>query len=220
MRFLCELNLFEATSFSEEDRRRADAYHDNARREEARTAFSDITEYLRSLDMRITMRPFDAMSLPRAAQLIQRTNQFSVNARRPTLVECEAMARPQSGFVTFAVSLADRFGDNGLVSVIILRDTGEALDVINWRMSCRVLGRGVEAFAMNRVVETARAMGRAWVTAAYEPTAKNAMVSGLFGQLGFEQTASTGDGGTAWRLRVASYEPRAVCIADADRSTP
>lgn len=219
VRFLSELNLFEATSFSEEDRRRADAYRESARRAESRTAFSDITDYLRSLDMRITMRPFDAMSLPRVAQLIQRTNQFSVNALRPTLVECASMARPESGFETFAVTLADRFGDSGLVSAIVLRDTGEALDVVNWRMSCRVLGRGVELFAMNRVVERARTLGRAWITGTYEPTAKNALVSGLFAQLGFEQTATRPDGGTAWRLRVASYEPRAVCIADADQAS-
>lgn len=216
VRFLSELNLFEATSFSAEDRHRADAYRENARREESRTAFSDITDYLRSLDMRITMRPFDETSLPRAAQLIQRTNQFSVNARRPSLAECEAMARADGGFLTFAVSLADRFGDNGLVSVIILRDTGEALDVVNWRMSCRVLGRGVEGFAMNRIVEAARALGRPWLTGAYEPTAKNAMVSDFFAQFGFERTGTAADGGTAWRLRVASYEPQPVCITDAD----
>lgn len=219
VRFLSELNLFEATSFSEEDRRRADAYRENARRAEARTAFSDITDYLRSLDMRITMRPFDAMSLPRVAQLIQRTNQFSVNGWRPSLAECEAMARADSGFLTFAVSLADRFGDNGLVSVIILRDTGEALDVAGWRMSCRVLGRGVEGFAMNRVVETARALGRPWITGSYEPTAKNAMVSDFFAPFGFERTGIAADGGTTWRLRVASYEPRPVCIADADQAS-
>ncbi|MBY0275627.1 HAD-IIIC family phosphatase [Candidatus Binatia bacterium] len=219
VRFLSELNLFEATSFSEEDRRRADAYRANAQREEARTSFSDITEYLRSLDMRITMHRFDALSLPRAAQLIQRTNQFSLTARRPSLAECEAMARPGSGFVTFAISLVDRFGDNGLVSIIILRDTGDALDVVNWRMSCRVLARGVEAFAMNRVVETARALGRESITGTFEPTAKNALVRDFFAGFGFEQTGTTADGGTTWRLRVASYEPRTTCIADADPTT-
>jgi len=214
VRFLSELNLFESTTFSEEDLLRADAYRANALRDESRAAFSDITEYLRSLDMRITMRRFDAMSLPRVAQLIQRTNQFSLNPTRHSLAECTRMLDDDSGYLPFSLSLIDRFGDNGLISVIVLRDAGDALDVVTWRMSCRVLGRGVETFAMNRVVEIARARGHEWITGAYVPTAKNGMMAGFFAQFGFAPDGARDDGGTAWRLRVASYEPRAVCITE------
>ena len=214
VQFLSELNLFETTSFSDEDRRRADDYRDNVRRDELRAGFSDITAYLQSLDMRIAMRPFDAFALPRIAQLIQRTNQFSLTAERQSLPQCEAMMRADSGYLPFYVTLADKFGDNGLISVIILKDDGEALDVVTWRMSCRVLGRGVEAFAMNRVVELARDRGREWVTGTYVPTGKNGMVREFFAQFGFEQAGTRDDGGTAWRLRVASYQPRAVCMTE------
>ena len=164
--------------------------------------------------MQIAMRRFDPASLPRIAQLIQRTNQFSLNPTRQSLAECEAIIPDGSGYLPFSVSLVDRFGDNGLISVIILKDAGDALEVVSWRVSCRVLGRGVEQYAMNRVVEIARERGRDWITGAHVPTSKNAMMQSFFAQFGFEPTGTREDGGTTWRLWVPSYEPRTVCFTE------
>ena len=213
VRFLSELNLFETVTFSMEDRRRADLYRENAERAELRAEFSDITEYLKSLAMQVSMRRFDSFFLPRIAQLMQRSNQFNLTTRRYSLPDCEAIMQ-SAGMLPFYVLLGDKLGDSGLVSVIILKDEKNALDIDSWLMSCRVLGRGVEQFGMNRVVELARGLGRECITGTYIPTAKNGMVKDFFAQFGFEQTATGEGGATLWRLLVSSYQPRETYLAE------
>lgn len=219
VRAISELNLFEVTSFSEEDRRRADLYRANAEREQLQAGFSDISDYLRSLDMRITMQRFDPFHLPRIAQLIQRSNQFNLTTRRYTPAECEAMMR-EEGCIPLYVSLSDRFGDNGLISVIILRLRAPVLDIDTWLMSCRVLGRGVEQFAMNRVVELAHRHGCETIVGTYIPTAKNAMVKEFYAQFGFQSAESGEQDETRWSLEVGRYEQQAVYMTDNDKGAP
>ena len=120
VRTISELNLFEVTSFSEEDRRRADLYRENAQRQQVQMSASDITDYLRSLEMKMTMKRFDPFHLPRIAQLLQRSNQFNLTTRRYNLAECEAMMTREATCLPLYLKLADKFGDNGLISVIIL----------------------------------------------------------------------------------------------------
>ena len=213
VRAISELNLFEVTSFSEEDRRRADLYRANAEREQLQAGFSDISDYLRSLDMRITMQRFDAFHLPRIAQLIQRSNQFNLTTRRYTAGECEAMMR-EEGCIPLYVSLSDRFGDNGLISVIILRLRPPVFDIDTWLMSCRVLGRGVEQFTMNRVVELALGHGCEAIVGTYLPTAKNTMVKEFYAQFGFEISQRGEQGETRWVLEVGRYEPRTAYMTE------
>lgn len=215
VRTISELNLFETASFSDEDKRRADLYRANAVRRSAQAGFGDITDYLRSLEMRVAMKPFDPFHLPRIAQLIQRSNQFNLTTRRYGEAECAAMMAGTDGVLARYITLADRFGDNGLVSVIILRVQPTALDIDSWLMSCRVLGRGVEQYAMNQVVGIAHAHGCECVTGTYLPTAKNGMVKDFFARFGFECTETGPDGATRWRLPVALYAPREVYMRDA-----
>jgi len=205
VRALAELNLFEVTSFSEEDKQRAELYRSNAQRETLKTTITDLNEYLKSLDMRATFRRFDGFHLPRAQQLLQRSNQFNLTTRRHSVAECEAMMRAENEWAPFYLRLTDRFGDNGLISVIILKHEMDDLVIDSWVMSCRVLGRGVEQFLMNHVVEYARARGVETIHGVYLPTAKNGMVKELFAQFGFTKGPPLDDGATQWRLRVADY---------------
>ncbi len=214
VRFLCELNPFETSSFSQEDRRRSDLYRQNASRVEARSGFTDLSAYLESLDMQIAMRPFDAFAIPRVAQLLQRSNQFNLTTRRHGMAECEAIMRGQGSLLGFYLQLADKFGDNGLISVIILRTAEQALEVDTWLMSCRVLGRGVEQYAMNRVVALAKERGYARVDGTYIPTPKNLMVRDFFKQFGFDRVGETADGRTEWRLAVSTYLPGTVPLKE------
>ena len=210
VRAIAELNLFEATSFSEEDRRRADLYRTNAERQRLESECTDIGAYLRSLDMRITFARFDDFHLTRIAQLLQRSNQFNLTTRRYNLAECRAMMADEAAWMPWYAKLADRFGDNGLISVVILKRLAAELVIDAWLMSCRVLGRGVEAFAMNRVVEFARAHGYRTVTGHYLPTAKNGMVKEFYAQFGFDKVDEGPAGEATWRLDVAAYAPREV----------
>jgi FkbH-like protein len=213
LRVLAELNLFETTSYSDEDHRRAALYRENAERAVAQSAFTDISDYLRSLDMQVTMRRFDPFHLPRVAQLLQRSNQFNLTTRRHSLPECEAMMERED-CLPFYVKLADKFGDNGLISVVILTVRGTELEIDSWLMSCRVLGRGVEQYVMNEVVALARDRGCERVTGRYIPTAKNGMVKEFYAQFGFERVAGDDGGETLWRLAVSSYDSREVFMRE------
>jgi len=213
LRVLAELNLFETTAYSDEDRRRGALYRENAQRSLAESSFTDISEYLRSLDMQVTMRQFDAFHLPRVVQLLQRSNQFNLTTRRYSLPECEAMMERED-CLPFYVKLADKFGDNGLISVLVLYVRGAELEIDSWLMSCRVLGRGVEQFAMNEVVALARGRGCEFITGRYIPTAKNGMVKDFYAQFGFECVAGGDGDGTLWRLEVSSYDSREVFMKE------
>ena len=161
------------------------------------------------------MKRFDAFHLPRIAQLIQRSNQFNLTTRRYSQAECEAMMGDERGCVPLYVRLSDKFGDTGLISVVILKRDRREVMVDTWLMSCRVLGRGVEQFAMNYVVAWAKRNACDAVVGVYIPTAKNAMVKGFYKQFGFEVAAEGDNGETTWRLDVASYRPPPVHMRDA-----
>ncbi|MFN8640372.1 MAG: HAD-IIIC family phosphatase [Candidatus Binatia bacterium] len=210
VRAIAELNLFETTAFSEEDRRRADLYRANAERERLATSSTDLTAYLASLDMRVTLARFDELHMTRIVQLLQRSNQFNLTTRRHNLAECRAMMGDGTTWVPWYLKLADRFGDNGLISVVILNRQAPELVIDSWLMSCRVLGRGVEAFAMNSVVDFARQHGYRAVVGHYLPTAKNAMVKDFYARFGYAKVGEGEAGDTVWRLEVSSYVPQDV----------
>lgn len=208
VRALSELNLFEVTAFSKEDEERADFYRSNWQRRTLESSASDISSYLSSLEMRIRMARFDDFHLPRIVQLLQRSNQFNLTTRRYGMAECERLMRDTARYEPLYVRLADRFGDNGLISVIILELHPAEILIDSWLMSCRVLGRGVEQYAMNRIVAWGRQRGYESINGVYLPTAKNGMVRDFYGRFGFERVADLDGGGTRWHLQLASYEPR------------
>jgi FkbH-like protein len=208
---LADLNLFETASFSEADLQRAEQYREEAQRELTKTQFTNINDYLISLAMEIRLERFNAFNLPRIAQLIQRSNQFNLMTRRYGEAACEAMMQ-DSSFTPLTLRLADKFGDYGLISVVILKHAGEELEIDEYLMSCRVLQRGVESFAMNNIFSYAARLGAKRVTGQYLPTAKNAMVKGFFHSFGFQKVADGEAGASRWALAVDAYRPRETFI--------
>ena len=185
---LADLNLFETASFSEADLQRADQYREEAQRELTKTHFTNINDYLISLGMEIRLERFNAFNLPRIAQLIQRSNQFNLMTRRYGEAACEAMMKDPS-LAPLTLRLADKFGDYGLISVVILKHAGEDLEIDEYLMSCRVLQRGVESFTMNNIFAYAARLGAKRVDRPLPPTAKNDMVKDFFKGFGFEKVA-------------------------------
>ena len=204
---LADLNLFETASFSEADLQRADQYREEAQRELTKTHFTDINDYLTSLAMEIRLERFNAFNLPRIAQLIQRSNQFNLMTRRYGEAACEAMMKDPSR-APLTLRLADKFGDYGLISVVILKHAGEDLEIDEYLMSCRVLQRGVESFTINNIFSYAARLGAKRVVGHYLPTAKNDMVKGFFKSFGFEKVADGDGGASQWALAVDAYRPR------------
>lgn len=213
VRAITELNLFETSSFTKEDRERADLYREEASRKKLESSFTNVEDYLKSLEMKIAVRPFDAMQLPRVAQLIQRSNQFNLTTRRYGAPECEALMRDPNADALY-VRLEDRFGDYGLISVVIVKQEGDVARIDEWLMSCRVLSRGVEEFAMNRVVELAKARGARMLVGEYIPTAKNKMVKEFYARFGFNPRPQDEAGATKWVLELASYEPKTTFLEE------
>jgi FkbH-like protein len=172
-------------------------------------------EFLRGLDMEIVYGPVSELELERATQLINKTNQFNTTGGRCSAAEVARLAADPDSIV-LQFRLADRLGDSGLVSVMILRSSAAAaaeLDIDTWVMSCRVFGRQLEDEVMNIAVEQARAKGFRALSARFVPSGRNGVIGDLFRNLGFESIAVSGAAGEQrWRLPVARYEPRQTSI--------
>jgi FkbH-like protein len=211
-RCLADAGYFEATAFTAEDRARAAQYLANARRDEERAAAGgDLDRYLGSLQMEMTVGRFEDAALPRVIQLIHKTNQVNLTARRYTEAAVrEVRADPRSICLHFR--LKDAFGDNGIISLVIARRPGDGevtFEIDTWLMSCRVIGRGVEAAVLHALAEIARRMGGAELVGDYLPTAKNAVAREHYAKLGFQRIAEDhhGPGSTRWRLSLADHRP-------------
>ena len=184
--YLKSLNLFETASYSENDKDRTKQYQAQAQRVSLQSNFENFDEYLKSLEMKATVSPFQEFDYPRISQLTQRSNQFNLRTIRYTEAEIEQIANDEN-YLTLSFSLKDKFGDYGLISIVIMEKKDEkTLFITNWLMSCRVLKRGMEEFIVNKIIETATENGFEKVIGEYIKTQKNAMVENIYEKLGFE----------------------------------
>jgi FkbH-like protein len=167
--------------------------------------------YLRSLVMVGTIKSFDALDAPRISQLINRSNQFNLTTRRRTETEVLAVIADDQ-YSAFTVRLADRFGDHGLIAVVIGQTRGKDFYVDTWLMSCRVLKRQVEEEVLNEIVFLASERGCTRVVGEYIPTAKNGMVSDLYPKLGFTHVRDEANGTQVYELSVDKYQVRPTQI--------
>lgn len=210
---LVDAGYFETIAFTGDDVRRTQQYVANRQRKESQSRAADIDSFLRDLKMQMEVGAFDKANLPRIVQLINKTNQFNLTTRRYTESEVLGLIGNDDA-ETFHIRLKDRFGDNGIISIIIAREISEGGDVIldidTWLMSCRVLGRRVEKATLDLLVKAAARRGALAIRGHFIPTARNGLVRDHFANLGFKQiTASgaNGSGKTDWTLPVANYEP-------------
>lgn len=204
--YLYTQNLFETASFTEEDTKRNEQYREEAGRMQLQQSFANEEEFLESLDMKAVVGPVDNFSLPRVAQLTQRSNQFNLRTIRYTEEEMKAVAQDENKF-TLTIRLADKFGDYGLISALIAeKKSGGILFIDTWIMSCRVLKRGVEHFALNLLVELAKENGCNILAGEYLPTAKNGLVKEHYQNLGFEKKDNV------WLLDVTAYTDKKTHI--------
>ena len=203
---------FEVTSFTADDLKRNEMYKNNVQRAAQQAAFADYGEYLRSLEMTAIIDDFIPVYLERITQLSNKSNQFNLTTRRYTVAEMESVYH-NPDYIRLYGKLIDKFGDNGVVSVVIGRVEGKTLDLELWLMSCRVLKRDMELAMLDRLVERCRARGIETIYGNYYPTAKNNMVRELYGSFGFTKLAEDEVGNTRWALEVASYEPKNHVIA-------
>lgn len=207
-RMLLAAGYFDAVSFSEEDRSRSTSYQAESGRASLRAAASDMTEYLKSLAMTCGIRGFDPAGRARIAQLINKSNQFNLTTRRYTETEVE-LIELDPGKHAMQVRLTDRFGDNGMISVVIADKGADAWTIDTWLMSCRVLGRRVEEAVLASLAGAARAAGAKRLIGRYIPSTRNSMVSDHYAKLGFRRIGDD-QGGTTWELVLGEYAAPAL----------
>lgn len=222
VRCIAEAGYFEAVAFTSEDRQRTEQYVANAERDELLKSSGSMDDFLRSLKMSVVYGPFTGADLVRVTQLFNKTNQFNTTTRRYSADEI-TKATTSNELMTVQFRLLDKFGDNGLVSaMIICPEPGrpDVLEIDNWVMSCRVFGRQLEFEAMNIVVEQARRRGIRTLRASYVPTQKNGVVSDLYASLGFSQQIgeTQHNGSTSWSLEIADYAAQPTFIVRASES--
>ncbi len=202
LEYLYSLNLFETISFSFEDTERTKLYQIEAKRNLVQQKFTNEDDFLKSLNMISLVQPFNKFNTPRVAQLSQRSNQFNLRKVNYTDADIEALALSENHF-TFAFTLEDKFGDNGLICVVILqKENCQCVFINTWLMSCRVLKRGMENFVLNTIATFAKEKGFRILKGEYLPTAKNDMVKDHYFNLGFEKNNDY------WELPLINYEQK------------
>jgi FkbH-like protein len=208
---------FESLALSAEDRERARLYQANGEREQLRGSATNIQDYLKSLNMEMTWKPFDDLGMQRIVQLINKTNQFNLTTERYGEAQVRSLMNDRK-VLTWQVRLKDSFGDNGIIALLIGKLNAECgFEIDTWLMSCRVLGRQVEEACLNLILEGARQLGANRIIGKYRPTAKNGMVRDLYPRLGFTQLgradADSVAESTEWVLEVNGFTPRSCEIA-------
>ena len=200
--------FFEIISLSQEDLNKTSMYQSNIERQKVLENSTSYDDYLKSLEMVATIKSFEKVYLERITQLAGKSNQFNLTTRRYTLGEVEEIYESDE-YIKLYGRLEDRFGDNGLVSVVIGKINGDTIDIDLWIMSCRVLKRNLEDAMMNQLVEIAKEKKIKKIRGYYYKTAKNNMVKDFYKSFDY-QLVSTNDEDTTWELKVKDYKMREV----------
>lgn len=197
---------FEVTSFSEDDIKRNEMYKKNAERAVQQKQFSNYNDYLKSLEMVAVIDDFDPIYLQRIVQLTNKSNQFNLTTKRYTQAEMEEVFHSDN-YIRLYGKLTDKFGDNGVVSVVIGKKENSSLHIDLWLMSCRVLKRDMEFAMLDELVKECLKNNISEIFGYYYKTAKNNMVKDLFASFGFKKINAAENGDSVWKLNTADYTP-------------
>ena len=204
-------NFLENLSFTETDRRRSEKYKDEAKRQLVKNTAANIDDYLKGLEMKCTIESVNDRNIERASQLILRSNQFNLRTQRLSRAFLESI-RGNQNFETFCFSLSDRFGDYGLISVVVAEVSGRELLIREFVMSCRVLKRGMEAVIFNQLLQRAKARKLEGVRGDFIPSPKNKLVENLFSEYAFEKDPGRKE--YSYLCGVKDYVPRTHYIQE------
>ncbi len=199
IRAIDHAGYFEVTNLSADDAKRNEMYRANAQRAAYEATFADYGQYLDSLEMTGVIDNFEPVFLDRIAQLTNKSNQFNLTTKRYSRADIEEVADSDE-YIDIYGKLIDKFGDNGVVSVVIGHKNGDVLDMDLWIMSCRVLKRDMEFAMMDGLVERAREAGLTKIIGYYYPTAKNNMVRDFYERMGFTKVSEDAEGNTVWEF--------------------
>ncbi len=196
---LQQIDDLNALVLSEEDRRRGDMYYAKKKRTALMESIGSLEDFLKSLEMRAEIKLADSFTIPRVTSLINRTNQFNLTTRRYSQAQVEQMCSQPGEFQVYSMRVSDRFGDEGIVGVAIVRREGEKWVIDSFLLSCRVIGRTVETALLAKIAEDAQVDGASVLIGEYIPTRKNRPASSFYSDHHFE-IAEEEEGVVRWRL--------------------
>ncbi len=202
---VAEKRFFEVQSLTDEDLQRSSQYQQEIMRKQTESSFSDIGQYLISLEMSAEISDLSDSNIVRVAQLINKSNQFNLTTIRRSEVDLRALSSDPA-YSCFSVRLSDKFGDHGLICVVILKQNVHELEIDTWLMSCRVLSRDVEKLVVNEIVERAKQIGVKIIAGKYIRTAKNNLVKNLLENFGFSLVKESEDE-KLYKLSVPAFTP-------------
>ena len=194
---------FEITTLSNDDLSKNKMYKANAERFKLEQSFSNYDDYLRSLNMKAIIKPFEAIYMQRIAQLTNKSNQFNLTTKRYSQSEIEQISSDSNSICLYG-KLEDKFGDNGVVSVVIGRQDNDKLHIELFLMSCRVLKRGMEYAMLDELVYQAKKRNINTLIGYYFKSGKNSMVKNLYKDFGFTLKEINNED-SVWELNIKDY---------------
>ncbi len=216
---LTRSGFFEVTAVSDDDMHRSEMYAANAQRAAQLRSFESYEDYLLSLDMHAVICGFEPVYIQRITQLTNKSNQFNLTTRRYNEDEIQKVSTSPD-HICICGRLLDKFGDNGIVSVVIGRCRNRELDIELWLMSCRVLKRDMELAMLDELVRRAKDKGITRINGFYYKTHKNSMVAELYGSFGFTLDKKLDNGDSEWHLDIEGYENKNKVIKIRDKENP
>lgn len=196
-------DYFKVYSITDEDKKKTEQYKQNAARAQAQASFADFDSFLESLDIQITIESANEFNIQRIAQMTQKTNQFNMTTRRYT--DADVRVFVEKGWKIWCISVADKFGDNGITGAIIVTPDGT---IDTFLLSCRILGKGIETAFVKTILGMLANDGFDTLTASYLPTAKNAQVKDFWEKAGFACTQENEDGSKFYSLSLKEADTK------------
>ncbi|SFW12485.1 HAD-IIIC family phosphatase [Ruminococcus flavefaciens] len=216
---LTRSGFFEVTAVSDDDMHRSEMYAANAQRAAQLRSFESYEDYLLSLDMHAVICGFEPVYIQRITQLTNKSNQFNLTTCRYNEDEIQKVSTSPD-HICICGRLLDKFGDNGIVSVVIGKCRDKELDIELWLMSCRVLKRDMELAMLDELVRRAKAKGITRINGFYYKTHKNSMVAELYSSFGFTLDKKLDNGDSEWHLDIEGYENKNKVIKIRDKENP
>jgi len=198
------LNDFNVLSLTEEDKKRGEMYHARKKREELRESISSLEDFLKSLEIKAVIKKADEFSLPRIVRMVNKTNQFNLTTRRYTDAEIRKMKEAKNEFEIYGLQVSDKFGDEGIVGVAIIRKEPKMWTLDSFLLSCRVIGRKVETAFLAKITADAKEQGVSRLVGEYIPTPKNAPVKNFYSSHDFKELAQEGNL-YRWKLDLIKF---------------
>lgn len=200
---LLDYKGFSALELTEEDKKRGEMYFAESQRKGLRAQTMDLDSFLQGLELKINIEPISELTLPRAVQLTQKTNQFNLTTRRYQVEDIKKII--ENGDKIWTLRAIDRFGDYGITGLLIAKKENKNWFLDTFLLSCRILGKRIEEQFLNFVLGELKNMDAEKIIAKYIPTKKNGQTRDFYGKMGFKKISSA-ENEDIWQVNLNDFE--------------